>query len=110
MKANNTEIHFYKFHVIKLAKVSVDINTTNSDIRINYGRNVREVISHTTIILSLIGFETAKALALHGAHVILACRDMNKANKAAATIRATQVCLKIISIVPFVINVISHFC
>jgi len=48
----------------------------------------------------VIGFETAKALALHGAHVILACRDMNKANKAAATIRATQVCLKIISILP----------
>jgi len=37
-----------------------------------------------------IGFETAKALALCGAHVILACRDMNKANKAAAMIRAAQ--------------------
>ncbi|XP_068722141.1 WW domain-containing oxidoreductase-like isoform X1 [Montipora capricornis] len=37
-----------------------------------------------------IGFETAKALALHGAHVILACRDMKKANKAATMIRAGQ--------------------
>lgn len=37
--------------------------------------------------------------------MILACRDMNKANKAAATIRATQVCLKIITIiVPLVIS------
>lgn len=60
---------------------------------------------HTTITLFVIGFETAKALALYGAHVILACRDMNKANKAAATIRATQVCLKIITIiVPLVIS------
>ena len=62
------------------------------------------VYSHTTILLFLIGFETAKALALHGAHVILACRDMNKADKAAAIIRATQVCLKIVSIVPLAIN------
>lgn len=42
--------------------------------------------------LPLSGFETAKALALHGAHVILACRDMNKASKAAVMIRTAQVC------------------
>lgn len=45
-----------------------------------------------------IGFETAKALALHGAHVILACRDINKANKAAAIIRAAQVCSLVLNI------------
>ena len=39
----------------------------------------------------LLGFETAKALALRGAHVILACRNMNKANRAAAMIRQVQV-------------------
>ena len=43
------------------------------------------------LFLFLVGFETAKALALCGAHVILACRDVNKANKAAAMIRAAQV-------------------
>ena len=42
--------------------------------------------------LPLSGFETAKALALHGAHVILACTDMNKASKAAVVIRTAQVC------------------
>lgn len=44
------------------------------------------------------GFETAKALALHGAHVILACRNINKANKAAAIIRAAQVCSLVLKI------------
>ena len=36
--------------------------------------------------------------------MILACRDTNKANKAATVIRAAQVCLKIVSIVPLAIN------
>lgn len=35
-----------------------------------------------------IGFETARALALHGATVILACRDTTKAREAAARIAA----------------------
>lgn len=29
-----------------------------------------------------VGFETAKAMASHGAHVILACRDLTKASDA----------------------------
>lgn len=41
-----------------------------------------------------IGFETAKALALHGAHVILACRDSYKANKAINDIKKINVSLK----------------
>uniref|UniRef100_A0ACB8E9R6 Uncharacterized protein n=1 Tax=Sphaerodactylus townsendi TaxID=933632 RepID=A0ACB8E9R6_9SAUR len=32
------------------------------------------------------GFETAKSFALHGAHVILACRNMVKANEAVQSI------------------------
>ena len=35
-----------------------------------------------------IGFETARALAAHGAHVIVACRDRAKAEQTAARIRA----------------------
>ena len=37
-----------------------------------------------------IGFETAVALALHGCHVILACRDVNKGNIAAEKIKNMQ--------------------
>lgn len=33
-----------------------------------------------------IGFETAKSFALHGAHVILACRNMTKADEAVSLI------------------------
>ncbi|ELK14445.1 WW domain-containing oxidoreductase [Pteropus alecto] len=32
------------------------------------------------------GFETAKSFALHGAHVILACRNMTRANEAVSRI------------------------
>ena len=40
-----------------------------------------------TWLLFLTGFETARALAFHGAHVIMACRDMNTAGKAAKAIK-----------------------
>ncbi|KAM7444816.1 hypothetical protein ABFA07_006610 [Porites harrisoni] len=54
------------------------------------GENLTGKVAVVTGSNSGIGFETAKALALHGAHVILACRDMNKASKAAVMIRTTQ--------------------
>src|SRR5699024_4547123 len=38
-----------------------------------------------------IGFETAKALALHGAHVVLACRDRQKASESIRLIEAERV-------------------
>ncbi|KAH9529448.1 hypothetical protein DERF_003333 [Dermatophagoides farinae] len=37
-----------------------------------------------------IGFETAKSLALHGAHVIMACRDSSKAHQAIDKIRSCK--------------------
>lgn len=39
-----------------------------------------------------IGYETARALAYHGAHVILACRDMEKAMSAMGKITSERVC------------------
>nr|XP_020657362.1 WW domain-containing oxidoreductase [Pogona vitticeps] len=45
----------------------------------------RDMSGKTVIITganSGIGFETAKSLALHGAHIILACRNMVRANEA----------------------------
>ena len=40
-----------------------------------------------------IGFETAKALVSRGVHVILACRDPEKANQAINEIISSIVCL-----------------
>lgn len=37
-----------------------------------------------------IGFETARSLAAHGAHVLVACRDLAKANETIARIRASH--------------------
>ena len=39
----------------------------------------------------LVGFETARALILHGCHVVMACRDMESGSKAADMIRKEQV-------------------
>eukprot|EP00794_Sanderia_malayensis_P018717 gene18716-20606_t len=38
-----------------------------------------------------IGFEIAKSLALHGCHIVMACRDLNLGRKAADQIRKQQV-------------------
>ena len=37
-----------------------------------------------------IGFETARALAAHGAHVIVACRTLDKANETSDRIRVAH--------------------
>ena len=44
-----------------------------------------------TIIYALLGFETARVLAMAGAHVFLACRNTSKANSAVQRILADNV-------------------
>lgn len=39
-----------------------------------------------------IGFETARALAIHGANVIMACRNVEAANDAINKIQNEKVC------------------
>ncbi|KAJ8041755.1 WW domain-containing oxidoreductase [Holothuria leucospilota] len=52
------------------------------------GRDLSDKYAIITGANSGIGFETALSLALHGVHVVLACRNLKKANAAAAKIRA----------------------
>ena len=51
-----------------------------------------KVVHHSLPCVShlCVGLETARSLALHGAHVILACRDMKKANNAVNEIRTER--------------------
>ncbi|XP_023413912.1 WW domain-containing oxidoreductase isoform X8 [Loxodonta africana] len=50
------------------------------------GRDFTGKVVIVTGANSGIGFETAKSFALHGAHVILACRNMTRANEAVSRI------------------------
>ncbi|EPQ05478.1 WW domain-containing oxidoreductase [Myotis brandtii] len=50
------------------------------------GRDFTGKVVVVTGANSGIGFETAKSFALHGAHVILACRNMSRANEAVSRI------------------------
>ncbi|RMX45186.1 hypothetical protein pdam_00022662 [Pocillopora damicornis] len=73
----------------KSKKNSKKLDSHSTAMHVLNGEDLSGKVAIVTGANSGIGFETAKALALHGAHVILACRNMNKANRAAAMIRQT---------------------
>lgn len=52
-----------------------------------HGRDLRSKIALITGANTGIGFETARSLAFHGCNVILACRDLEKANEAVKRIQ-----------------------
>ncbi|KAM9352200.1 WW domain-containing oxidoreductase [Symphorus nematophorus] len=51
------------------------------------GRDLSDKVVLVTGGNSGIGFETARSFALHGAHVILACRNLSRASKAVSSIQ-----------------------
>ncbi|XP_035678821.1 WW domain-containing oxidoreductase-like [Branchiostoma floridae] len=59
------------------------------------GRDLSGRVAMVTGANCGIGFETARSLALHGAHVILACRDLHKGNQAAKVIRAERASVQV---------------
>ncbi|CAH3168177.1 unnamed protein product [Pocillopora meandrina] len=71
----------------KSKKNSKKLDSHSTAMHVLNGEDLSGKVAIVTGANSGIGFETAKALALHGTHVILACRNMNKANRAAAMIR-----------------------
>ncbi|XP_046842853.1 WW domain-containing oxidoreductase-like isoform X2 [Xenia sp. Carnegie-2017] len=69
-------------------KIKVDACQTASDVLKNKNLSGKVVI--ITGANSGIGFETAKAMSLFGAHVIMACRDLHKGSIAAEKIRSVR--------------------
>ncbi|XP_077566838.1 WW domain-containing oxidoreductase [Stigmatopora nigra] len=59
----------------------------SSALEILQGRDLSDKVVLITGGNSGIGFETARSFALHGARVILACRNLSRGNKAASVIR-----------------------
>ncbi|XP_071553952.1 WW domain-containing oxidoreductase [Temnothorax nylanderi] len=57
-------------------------DASSTALAVLHGRDLRNKVALVTGANTGIGYETARSLALHGCDVILACRDVEKANEA----------------------------
>ncbi|TGZ47499.1 WW domain-containing oxidoreductase [Temnothorax longispinosus] len=57
-------------------------DASSTALAVLHGRDLRNKVALVTGANAGIGYETARSLALHGCDVILACRDVEKANEA----------------------------
>ncbi|XP_057291040.1 WW domain-containing oxidoreductase-like [Hydractinia symbiolongicarpus] len=71
-------------------KAMLKFDADSSAMTVMRGQDMRGKTALITGANSGIGYETALALSLHGCHVVLACRDLKKAKKAADVIRVKQ--------------------
>lgn len=65
---------------------------SSTALQVLHGRDLSDKVAIVTGANDGIGYETTRALAYHGAHVILACRDMEKAKSAMEKITSERVC------------------
>ena len=68
----------------------VFIVRSTSSLQILHGLDLSTRVAIVTGANTGIGFETARSLALHGCQVILACRDLSKAEQAVGKIRSER--------------------
>lgn len=66
---------------------------SSTALQVLHGRDLSGKVAIVTGANEGIGYETTRALAYHGAHVILACRDMEKAKSAMEKITSERVCV-----------------
>ncbi|XP_011640819.1 WW domain-containing oxidoreductase isoform X1 [Pogonomyrmex barbatus] len=57
-------------------------DASSTALAVLHGRDLRNKVALVTGANTGIGYETARSLALHGCNVVLACRNMEKANEA----------------------------
>ncbi|RWS29636.1 WW domain-containing oxidoreductase-like isoform X3 [Leptotrombidium deliense] len=66
-------------------------DSSSTALQVLHGRDLTDKVVVITGANTGIGYETAKALTFHGAHVVIACRDLNSANSAICNIRNERV-------------------
>lgn len=72
------------------------------------GRDLTGKVVIVTGANSGIGFETAKSFALHGAHVILACRNMTRASEAVSHILGEWVSKHLTGVFFFFLLIVNY--
>ena len=67
-------------------------DSSSTSLQVLHGRDLSGKVAIVTGGNSGIGFETCRAMAFHGAHVVMACRDMDHARLQIARISEERVC------------------
>ena len=74
-------------------EIQQHFDSSSTALQVLHGRDLSGKVAIVTGGNCGIGYETCRALAFHGAHVIMACRDLDKANIAIEKIKTERVCV-----------------
>lgn len=70
-----------------------EFDSSSTALQVVHGRDLSCKVAIVTGASDGIGYETTRGLAYHGAHVILACRDVEKSKSAMERITKERVCI-----------------